>query len=264
MPRGYMEGPAAEEAERRLEELERGGERRAPGERLAVMGATDDNPERPLPRLARRGRSRRAVRVGRGLGDHGRAGARGLSEARWAEVDRYLVDRLVQSDPARGRRSGGRSLAAAGQAPAPARARRSGRAGSSRSGTLAGYSTIWLARALPPGGSLVTLELDEAAACAGAHEPRRGRPRRRGRAESRPGARDAADARRPVRPDLPRRRQGGERRVPAARARALASGHADRGRQRRPRRRRRSTPRATTRASRASAASSTCSRRSRA
>ncbi|MCA3851292.1 class I SAM-dependent methyltransferase, partial [Burkholderia sp.] len=26
-------------------------------------------------------------------------------------------------------------------------------------GTLGGYSTIWLARALPPGGSLVTLEL---------------------------------------------------------------------------------------------------------
>jgi predicted O-methyltransferase YrrM len=27
-------------------------------------------------------------------------------------------------------------------------------------GTLAGYSTIWLARALPPGGSLITLEAD--------------------------------------------------------------------------------------------------------
>ena len=27
-------------------------------------------------------------------------------------------------------------------------------------GTLAGYSTLWLARALPPGGRLVTLELD--------------------------------------------------------------------------------------------------------
>ncbi|MGH9092258.1 MAG: O-methyltransferase, partial [Acidimicrobiales bacterium] len=27
-------------------------------------------------------------------------------------------------------------------------------------GTLGGYSTIWLARALPPGGRLVTLELD--------------------------------------------------------------------------------------------------------
>ena len=27
-------------------------------------------------------------------------------------------------------------------------------------GTLAGYSAIWLARALPPGGRLVTLEID--------------------------------------------------------------------------------------------------------
>ncbi|MCM3755793.1 O-methyltransferase, partial [Bacillus licheniformis] len=29
-------------------------------------------------------------------------------------------------------------------------------------GTLGGYSTIWLARALPPGGALVTLELNPA------------------------------------------------------------------------------------------------------
>jgi hypothetical protein len=45
MPRGYMEGPAAEEAERRLEELERGpvGERAA--ERLAVYGSSEDDPE---------------------------------------------------------------------------------------------------------------------------------------------------------------------------------------------------------------------------
>lgn len=44
MPRGYMEGPASEEAERRLEELERP----APAEveqRLAVIGSTEDDPE---------------------------------------------------------------------------------------------------------------------------------------------------------------------------------------------------------------------------
>ncbi len=45
MPRGYMEGPAAEEAERRLEELERGPEVQAE-ERAAVYGSTDDEPER--------------------------------------------------------------------------------------------------------------------------------------------------------------------------------------------------------------------------
>ncbi len=45
MPRGYMEGPAADEAERRLEELEREVEPQTK-ERLAVFGCTDDDPER--------------------------------------------------------------------------------------------------------------------------------------------------------------------------------------------------------------------------
>ena len=44
MPRGYMEGPAAEEAERRLEELERGVQPDQPKSRLAVVGATEDDP----------------------------------------------------------------------------------------------------------------------------------------------------------------------------------------------------------------------------
>lgn len=44
MPRGYMEGPAAEEAERRLEELEQPQE--APPElRAAVFGSTAENPD---------------------------------------------------------------------------------------------------------------------------------------------------------------------------------------------------------------------------
>ena len=46
MPRGYMEGPASEEAERRLEELERGDEAPEPIERLAVFGCTDAEPEK--------------------------------------------------------------------------------------------------------------------------------------------------------------------------------------------------------------------------
>ena len=46
MPKGYAEGPAAEEAERRREELERGGVEPAREERLAVYGATEDEPER--------------------------------------------------------------------------------------------------------------------------------------------------------------------------------------------------------------------------
>jgi hypothetical protein len=45
MPRGYMEGPAAEEAERRQEELARGPQPEAPPERNAVFGSTEDDPE---------------------------------------------------------------------------------------------------------------------------------------------------------------------------------------------------------------------------
>ena len=40
-----MEGPAAEEAERRLEELERGPEPEGAERRLAVYGSTDDDAE---------------------------------------------------------------------------------------------------------------------------------------------------------------------------------------------------------------------------
>ena len=46
MSKGYAEGPAAEEAERRREELERGGPERARVQRAAVYGSTDDQPER--------------------------------------------------------------------------------------------------------------------------------------------------------------------------------------------------------------------------
>ena len=49
MPRGYMEGPASEAAEARLDAIERGEDPDAPRrepERHAVYGATDDNPDR--------------------------------------------------------------------------------------------------------------------------------------------------------------------------------------------------------------------------
>ena len=45
MPRGYMEGPAAEEAERRLDELERPVEAQRE-QRLAVFGSTAAEPEK--------------------------------------------------------------------------------------------------------------------------------------------------------------------------------------------------------------------------
>jgi hypothetical protein len=48
MPRGYEEGPVAEEAQARLDALERGEEidpRRPQEMRGAVWGATEENPE---------------------------------------------------------------------------------------------------------------------------------------------------------------------------------------------------------------------------
>lgn len=47
MGKGYAEGPAAEEAERRLEELRAGrAAAAAPVERAAVLGCTAERPER--------------------------------------------------------------------------------------------------------------------------------------------------------------------------------------------------------------------------
>jgi hypothetical protein len=46
MPKGYAEGPAAEEAERRRDELERGVSEDSVVERAAVYGSTEDQPER--------------------------------------------------------------------------------------------------------------------------------------------------------------------------------------------------------------------------
>jgi hypothetical protein len=46
MGKGYAEGPAAEEAERRLEELAEGPAGAAPAVRTAVYGSTESEPER--------------------------------------------------------------------------------------------------------------------------------------------------------------------------------------------------------------------------
>jgi hypothetical protein len=46
MPKGYAEGPAAEEAERRRDELERGRDQQKAALRAAVYGSTSDQPDR--------------------------------------------------------------------------------------------------------------------------------------------------------------------------------------------------------------------------
>ena len=75
----------------------------------------------------------------------------------WSEVDRYITDRLIADDP-------GPAHDHAVSPPQGALLELLARACGARSileiGTLEGYSTLWLARALPPGGRLVTLEVD--------------------------------------------------------------------------------------------------------
>jgi predicted O-methyltransferase YrrM len=91
-----------------------------------------------------------------------------MSEELWADVDRYLIDRLVPSDPALET-----ALRSSADADLPdiqvsanqgkllhLLARLQGARSILEIGTLGGYSTIWLARALPAGGRLVTLEAD--------------------------------------------------------------------------------------------------------
>jgi predicted O-methyltransferase YrrM len=89
-------------------------------------------------------------------------------EQQWTAVDRYITDLLVPSDSAL---DAALAASAAGGLPAINVAPNQGKflamlaqLQQARSileiGTLGGYSTIWLARALPAGGRLVTLEAD--------------------------------------------------------------------------------------------------------
>ncbi len=91
-----------------------------------------------------------------------------MTQEQWAAVDRYLADLLVPSDASL--EAALAASAAAGLPPAAVSptqgkllqllARLSGARMILELGTLGGYSTIWLARALPAGGRLVTLEAD--------------------------------------------------------------------------------------------------------
>jgi predicted O-methyltransferase YrrM len=91
-----------------------------------------------------------------------------MSQEQWTEVDRYITNLLVPPDPALD--AALQTSAAAGLPPisvAPNQGKLlqllallQGARTILELGTLGGYSTIWLARALPSGGSLVTLEAD--------------------------------------------------------------------------------------------------------
>ncbi|HEY4896325.1 MAG TPA: O-methyltransferase [Solirubrobacteraceae bacterium] len=91
-----------------------------------------------------------------------------MSEWQWSAVDRYVSDLLVEPDPALDealRCSESAGLPRIAVSPPQGKmlhllARIHGARRILEVGTLGGYSTIWLARALPAGGHLVTLELD--------------------------------------------------------------------------------------------------------
>jgi len=79
----------------------------------------------------------------------------------WVDVDRYIADTLIADDPAVEHGDLPRAEVSAPQgALLELLARLAGARAILEIGTLAGYSTLWLARALPPGGRLVTLEAD--------------------------------------------------------------------------------------------------------
>jgi len=86
----------------------------------------------------------------------------------WADVDRYAEARLAPSDPeldAALARSEAASLPPINVTASLGKllhlfARLVGARAILEIGTLGGYSTIWLARALPAGGRLVTIEVD--------------------------------------------------------------------------------------------------------
>jgi predicted O-methyltransferase YrrM len=91
-----------------------------------------------------------------------------MNREQWTAVDHYIADRLVPSDTALSaalEASDAAGLPAINVSPTQGKflmllARIQGARNILEIGTLGGYSTIWLARALPAGGRLVTLEAD--------------------------------------------------------------------------------------------------------
>jgi predicted O-methyltransferase YrrM len=95
-----------------------------------------------------------------------------MSYENWTAIDTYMADHLVPPDPALDAAladSAAAGLMAINVAPNQGKllhilAQSIGAKRIVEVGTLGGYSTIWLARALPADGELVTLEIDPNAA----------------------------------------------------------------------------------------------------
>lgn len=91
-----------------------------------------------------------------------------MSQEQWSAVDRYFEELFVPDDPvldAALEETAAAGLPAINVAPNQGKllallARAIGARSILEIGTLGGYSTIWLGRALPPDGRLISLELD--------------------------------------------------------------------------------------------------------
>jgi predicted O-methyltransferase YrrM len=91
-----------------------------------------------------------------------------MTEELWTAVDRYFSELLISTDPALDEvlaASAAAGLPAINVSPVQGKllhllARAIGARNVLEIGTLGGYSTIWLARALPDGGRLISLEAD--------------------------------------------------------------------------------------------------------
>jgi len=91
-----------------------------------------------------------------------------MIEEIWGKVDQYINDKLVLTDAAllaALKRSESAGLPAINVSPSQGKllhllAKMQGARAILEMGTLGGYSTIWLARALPENGRLITLEAD--------------------------------------------------------------------------------------------------------
>src|SRR5271155_1385244 len=91
-----------------------------------------------------------------------------MSEQQWTDVDRYLTDTLIPPDPALDAALQANDAAGLPKISVPPNegkflhllARMCAARRILEIGTLGGYSAIWLARALPKDGRLITLEAE--------------------------------------------------------------------------------------------------------
>jgi predicted O-methyltransferase YrrM len=95
-----------------------------------------------------------------------------MSQELWTAIDRYVTDLLVGPVPPPAAGLPPHEVSPPQGALLELLARATGARRILEIGTLGGYSTSWLARALPPGGRITTLEIDPAyAEVARAHLP---------------------------------------------------------------------------------------------